>query len=404
MKTIILNKLYVGNYLKDEKNIGHEVINLFRDDNEKNYIYITPSGYLSKEYDDTVEAVLLVENLTGNRAKVIAKATCLKQIAYNTKDLKEKQIAFIKENNIKYGEVFLDKLMDDVRVTFEAESVIMPIFPIYLEITEEELTRKDNTFYLKDYKIIVSEACRRYVSDSDKNFRILEELINDPSLWKGENTTKRITINDSNSIENKEKDFSFIKLIRKEHDELIYSNMISFFLAENPELFKNFCKEILDIETEGDYSINREEANIDILIRDKNYIIVIENKIKSGINGITKAKNGMYPSQLSKYFDYVKSTDDCKKKGKKSLFFIFAPNYNKPELEALIHGKDYKTILYSELYKFFLTHGDNIKSDLKKYYDDFVKSLKMHKEEVDNSNFETMKRRFINAIKSVKGN
>ena len=262
MKTIILNKLYVGNYLKDEKNIGHEVINLFRDDNEKNYIYITPSGYLSKKYDDTVEAVLLVENLTGNRAKVIAKATGLKQIAYNTKDLKEKQIAFIKENNIKYGEVFLDKLMDDVRVTVEAESVIMPIFPIYLEITEEELTRKDNTFYLKDYKIIVSEACRRYVSDSDKNFRILEELINDPSLWKGENTTKRITINDSNSIENKEKDFSFIKLIRKEHDELIYSNMISFFLAENPELFKNFCKEILDIETEGDYSINREEANI----------------------------------------------------------------------------------------------------------------------------------------------
>lgn len=223
-------------------------------------------------------------------------------------------------------------------------------------------------------------------------------------MWKGENTTKRITINDSNSIENKEKDFSFIKLIRKEHDELIYSNMISFFLAENPELFKNFCKEILDIETEGDYSINREEANIDILIRDKNYIIVIENKIKSGINGIKKAENGMYPSQLSKYFDYVKSTDDCKKKGKKSLFFIFAPNYNKPELEALIHGKDYKTILYSELYKFFLTHGDNIKSDLKKYYDDFVKSLKMHKEEVDNSNFETMKRRFINAIKSVKGN
>lgn len=42
MNTIILNRMYAGSYLDEDENIGHEVINLFRDDNGSNYIYINP--------------------------------------------------------------------------------------------------------------------------------------------------------------------------------------------------------------------------------------------------------------------------------------------------------------------------------------------------------------------------
>ena len=35
---IILTRMYVGSYLQNH--IGHEIINLFRDDNGNNYIYI----------------------------------------------------------------------------------------------------------------------------------------------------------------------------------------------------------------------------------------------------------------------------------------------------------------------------------------------------------------------------
>ena len=35
---IILTRMYVGSYLQNH--IGHEIINLFRDDNGDNYIYI----------------------------------------------------------------------------------------------------------------------------------------------------------------------------------------------------------------------------------------------------------------------------------------------------------------------------------------------------------------------------
>ncbi len=36
---IILSRMYAGSYLKDK--IGHEVINMFRADNGKNYVYIS---------------------------------------------------------------------------------------------------------------------------------------------------------------------------------------------------------------------------------------------------------------------------------------------------------------------------------------------------------------------------
>ena len=40
----LINQLFAGAYLQEGTNIGHEVINLFRDDNDENYLYITPMG------------------------------------------------------------------------------------------------------------------------------------------------------------------------------------------------------------------------------------------------------------------------------------------------------------------------------------------------------------------------
>ena len=42
MGEILINQLFAGAYLQEGTNIGHEVINLFRDDNDENYLYITP--------------------------------------------------------------------------------------------------------------------------------------------------------------------------------------------------------------------------------------------------------------------------------------------------------------------------------------------------------------------------
>ena len=47
-KTIILNRIYTGDYLDEGANLGHEVINLFRQDNDGNdypyYVYLMSDG------------------------------------------------------------------------------------------------------------------------------------------------------------------------------------------------------------------------------------------------------------------------------------------------------------------------------------------------------------------------
>ena len=47
-KEILLNRMYSGDYLTTGNNIGHEVINLFRCDNGKNYIYVLSDGSVAK--------------------------------------------------------------------------------------------------------------------------------------------------------------------------------------------------------------------------------------------------------------------------------------------------------------------------------------------------------------------
>lgn len=57
MKTIIINRMYAGEYLT--RGIGGgEVINLLHSDDEKNYCFINPSGMFNPKYNDTVTAVI----------------------------------------------------------------------------------------------------------------------------------------------------------------------------------------------------------------------------------------------------------------------------------------------------------------------------------------------------------
>ena len=53
--------MYAGEYISSK--MGGEIINLLHDDYDNNYIYVNPYGYISKKYDDTVHAVLLVRLL-----------------------------------------------------------------------------------------------------------------------------------------------------------------------------------------------------------------------------------------------------------------------------------------------------------------------------------------------------
>ena len=49
-KEIVLDLMYNGRYLKQDNNIGFEIINLFKNDNGEFYLYLQPYGTFAKEH------------------------------------------------------------------------------------------------------------------------------------------------------------------------------------------------------------------------------------------------------------------------------------------------------------------------------------------------------------------
>lgn len=399
MKEILLNRMYVGTYLED--NIGHEVINLFKADNEKNYIYINPYGQLDKKHSD-IESILLVRGINANTVEIIAK--CEKPIPILNNALPRNtanalQRKYIYENRIEYDGVPLDKIFEDnyfkskddvVYISFEVSKVLYPKTKIYLT-TDENCKLYGEKIFFSD--INFPKQALHWTYDEDSNaYKIISDLLKKSGIWNLENETKKII--DIKTITFQNSDFNFLKLIRKEYDELCYSNMLQYFLSVDEKLYKKFISELLGLSPKGKYTIQREKEHIDLLIQDEENIIVIENKIKSGINGIRHdVYSDLVQSQLLDYHNYA----DKNANGRKESFFIFTPNYNHFDLSNLEKSEDYNIITYSQLSEFF--EKNKIEN---KYFEDFLSAIKIHSKEIDNSNFEIMTERFIKAINAVK--
>lgn len=89
-----------------------------------------------------------------------------------------------------------------------------------------------------------------------------------------------------------------------------------------------------------------------MLISDKNNAVVIENKIKSSINGINEwhdIHSNQVPSQLKKYYQFVTTDDEyCNKIVNR---FIFSPNHNRIDFSKVenLHRKAFKRWLEDKL-------------------------------------------------------
>lgn len=398
---IMLNKMFVGDYLND--NLGHEVINLYQCDNEKFYIYTLAYGIPPKRADP--EVIVFMKKTNGGKYEIVAKATGLTPLFpdglkrprdFNGKngekkreefqDINKKQREKIQKDNIKYGGVELDKIFDgnsyiknkyagyndiDLYLTFEVKEIVKPTRKIEIELPN---WKSSMTMYLSP---------ERY---KDK-YNEIKKYIKKTANWG--KPVEKVNIDDDND-DIDEKNTNFLKIIRREDDELIFSNLLKYLLNAIPEKMPEFAKDIFGIENFQDkYIIKREYKNIDIVIEDENNIIVIENKIKSDING--KNKNNQ-ESQLNKYEDII-----SREKGSKSVeYFILAPNYKNFKDEKI-----WEIIKYNQIYEFFEKHKDSYKET--KYFDDILSAMKKHTKDTDNIHEDEMFRRFKTAIKKASG-
>ena len=442
MNEVLINHMYSGNYL-ESGNLGHEIINLFKSDNEKHYIYAMSAGdYDTKKHFNTIKKVILVRNVDQYKAEILGicdveeeifasevdepnKYKMLPSVAElvnkdfmnpnnldgTRKDRKtlrrietykkvhKKQIQYIDDNSVTYGNV---KLYD----LFAKNNTANSGHSIYLTFKVKKFRRPKELIYLCDNRCESDPHCfkinvKRMCGSPPANFILLEDseiqrLIKSDFWETSDNSPKVDTSNISI------KSTSLLNIIKKNNDEITYSNWITYYLKNDKNILRKFIKMFTKIETTFEnIEIAREtKDNIDIYYEDSESIFVFENKIKSSING-TKKKNGMTEekkefSQLAKYYEYVEKLSSEAKQKKKTGYFIFLPNYAYKDISKLKKYDKfdkYNVIRYSQLLDFFKTCTTNLP-----YYEDFLKALEYHSSEYLNDLYSEMLERLQSVI------
>lgn len=406
-KQILLNKMYAGNYIENSNycNIGHEIINLYQADNDRHYVYVMPYGTLSRNQVNNVNSILFVRSCGKHVLQIIAKAEYLTPLV----DTHLKQKQYIDRNNIAYGkmklyDIFKNNYNDESAIyyTYEAKQVLKAKKPIYITDIDEMnacfIGYDSEMTYLED-KNFSKRSLKMYINkkNNPKAYKKLESYINDKNLWETKSVTKYIT-------KQPEVEHDFISVIGKQYDELAYSNMLKHLFCADKSVFCKFARQVLKIDNFCEnYNIDREKGNIDLLITDKNNVIAIENKIKSGINGRNYAEYDLYSkknySQLVKYDKFI----ERHYKDKNKYLFILAPNYNKMILDfnfgisffVMDSKREWKPIKYSEIYNFYKSNPLTCK-----YFDEFLYALKIHSYNVDNSLEIEMHKKFAKIIEN----
>lgn len=414
---IIINRMYAGEYLLD--NIGHEILNTYKTDNNENYIYINPWGTIKKEYKNA-KYVLLVRGVDQHCFEVIAYAGKLECLISNdgfksttqrnigVKDNKT-QINYIKNNIIKYGGIYVNDLFSEqknvIYATFKANQYRNIDSKSKIFIVDKKELENDTHIYIPGIKFS-KQSLHMYTSKDEKTkdaYEALNDFIEnkDKEYFKN-NRTKKVNLN--KKIED---NFSVLDIIGKNYDELAFSNWIAYYLNNDLDLLNKFVKKVLKIKEGIDINnikIKREYNNIDIWIEDTNSIIVIENKIKSGINGVYKEKHDLYSnkvkSQLSNYVKTAQEESKLDELNRECKFYILLPNYSYTDKDLQKYDKfeEYTIIKYDKQYDFFSKN----KSELP-YYGEFIKSIKKHISPYPIDLFEIMDDKLIQKIKNKGG-
>ena len=446
---IILNNMYTGRYISQEGNLGHESINLFRADPKngeekgKFYIWLNSMGICTHSGVDGC-SVIMVRTINKKLYKVIAKAeNC--QLCPGAKisrarknvgkwdekakktDIEQRHDA--QENLATYHGKKPDDIFcpeKDMFATFWTDTVYEAKGDVYLT-TEEALADPKNHIYYADFTI--SEAMRAYIDKGTALIELQNFLAED--IWE------EIKENNYDAIPKTE--FNFFKLLRKERDELSFSNALAYFIQQTGiSAFLKNCLCLDEAFLSDNYQLLREKNNIDISFFGTKHVVIIENKIDANITAdsrqtiasqINKATELYFSemsdkaqykqnlediiasytgaaSQLSKYYIYAVAYLLTKKVPPEEIHqhikcFLLIPEYAKKQFKttnnyfdsAFCLSEKYRLITYQSIFDYF----EQIESK-DHYLKDFCSAVASLASEFDNELEQEMKRRFLLAL------
>ncbi len=398
---IVLNRMFAGGFLDDH--IGHEIVNMYKDDHGRNYVYIQPYGTYQASHHGKIGAVLMVRSVPGKSAlEVLGLATGLTDIfnpALGYKKQWEVHTKYILDNNITYGGVPLLDIFDrskekeedqPVYFTMQAEHVVRPNRKVYIiygntrTIDEEggEIVMLPNTNQAKC-------SLKQYFDPQSDDYGVLKALLDSKNLWTEDTYSLS---GDGRTMDVRED--NFFDILGVADYELAFSNALAYYMEKYPELVTEFAKQYFGKKVKA-FRVFREWANIDLLLENDEQIVVIENKITSKINGIQVKDGQRVGSQLD---DYLRKAT-ARANGHKVSCFILTPDYNPINLDeyntdGFICKEHYKQLFYSEVYSFLEGRYPN---DI--YFKEFLKGMKKHTQLYHNDLFADTKAKFLKQIK-----
>ena len=416
MDEIMLNKSLAGSWgVASDENIPHEIINLFQSDNGKIYIYVpSHGGYATSR---KVKYLLITGEWHNKKTEILYLATGLKRMHKGGKYATSSDREALKEKIIDQDIRYNGKLLCEIKMsaeeedrvfycTFEAEKLVQPKKRMFLAWNggSDEITEDSFTFGLYN-EVYKYQRQIGYVEKGSIDYEKILNIISDSTYWKNSNAIKKVS--NSGGVLSP---LNFLRLAHKEYDETAYTNLFFEFFSKNTALFNQFAQAVLNIPKEDFYTVYKEvdtkgknkskddssasknlkNGRIDLLAIGDKSVIVIENKIKSGLNGIDKSNE---LSQLTTYIEFIeRNYPDYKK-----YYFLFEPNYNEIDISEFDNrrGKEFDKIRYSQIYNFFSGHKDELKRGVYgKYADDFISSLYIHTLTIQ----DMVEQRFLRAI------
>lgn len=396
-KAIILNHMFTGDFLN--KNIGHEVINLFSDDEGYNFIYLCKDGSFNRSDIDLSKSYVVQVQRPPKSYKTLEVVSVAVGLTSAKNDFTNGS------DEPTYGHVKVTKIFanniqkQDRYLTFKAKTVFLPKRSVYIYHGEKDAIKSDA--HLQNYN--PSQMLREYIledtPDYEELLRILPALeqTTDTELWQERKPSFPLKFCS-------EENARAVDIYGIPTRELSYSNALAYYINKYPQYFKEIFQSLKTADggvvnnlPEESPVVHREWNNIDIIFNWGKFVFVIENKICSGING--KQNGG--ESQLVKYQDLISR----EVKNKNSIFyqqtpvFIFlTPNHN--DITLTDKEQAWTKVYYSNLFDALRNKVEQPSEGEDYLFKDFVKAIEDQTSRNLNENI--MKRKFICAIQSVK--
>ncbi len=345
---ILLNKPFLGGWLNNQDNIGHEIIDFLLTDDRDYYVYNNPWGvcpddiwvegttglsksdrekYLAKylvltseEHGNNFDILYVIELAEKLHRHHTTKSNDKASFIASQNDVKQ----LIRDKKIKYNGKFLDEIYQNdssLYLTFRGSKIYKAVNPI--SVTGLAYNFQRNKGYLYDDKF-------------QEDYNSLKGIIEDSIEKRNLVSFKPRSVN-SNQIGQLNANKTFINLTKQEVNEQIFTNILHSIL-EQGDLLRHFCERFRGSRTFNSterYEVRREtkvvNGRMDVCAESTNQRVIIENKINSGLNGLKPADN---TTQLTTYYKWgaEKTTEP--------LCFVVAPNYRYFEILREIHQKD----------------------------------------------------------------